>query len=149
MPLWEAIFIFSAQIGLKSAKNRVFCILFTPVVGGFEPPASPPGYAIEHMFSFTRKNRTVPTNYLLLDLMASTFSLLLAPTMVVTTEVEVEELCTNTVTRIPMMRPTTALVKIEVSPKMYPVVFPAEKKRDETKRLDRLCDFVFVILFLG
>ena len=51
--------------------------------------------------------------------------LLFAPTIVVTTDVEVEELWTRTVTRIPMMSPTIGLAKIELSPNIYPVVFPA------------------------
>ena len=42
---WGAIFVFSAKIGLKNAKNRVFCILFKPI-GGSSPPCPLPGYAI-------------------------------------------------------------------------------------------------------
>ena len=38
-----AIFVFSAKIVFKSAKNVVFCIFFTPM-GGLQPPL-PPGYA--------------------------------------------------------------------------------------------------------
>ena len=35
-----AIFVFTAKIGLKSAKNRLFCILFK-AMRGLEPPALP------------------------------------------------------------------------------------------------------------
>ena len=36
-----AIFVFSAKIGLKSAKNGMFCILFRPM-GGYSPSPPPP-----------------------------------------------------------------------------------------------------------
>ena len=41
IPMGGTIFVCSTKIGLKSAKNGVFCILFRPI-GGCSPP---PGYA--------------------------------------------------------------------------------------------------------
>ena len=38
----EAIFVFSAEISLKSAKNTVFCILFRPMGKTRVPPPPPP-----------------------------------------------------------------------------------------------------------
>ena len=40
-----AIFHFSQKIGLKSAKNKRFCILHKPMEGARAPPPPPPGYA--------------------------------------------------------------------------------------------------------
>ena len=40
IPLGGAIFVCSGKFGLKSAKSRVFCILFRPM-GGLEPPRPP------------------------------------------------------------------------------------------------------------
>ena len=36
------MFAFSAKIGLKSAKNVVFCILCMPMEGGYSLPPPPP-----------------------------------------------------------------------------------------------------------
>ena len=60
-----AIFVFNAKIGLKSAKNGVFCILFRPMGGGVSPPApfclrycssvgncSPPLQHLDHIVRF-------------------------------------------------------------------------------------------------
>ena len=42
----------------------------------------------------------------------TTLNLLSAPTIVVTMDVEVDELCTSTVTRTPIIKPVTGLFKI-------------------------------------
>ena len=52
---WGAIFVSSAKIGLKTAKNVVFCILFRP----FSSPA-PPGYATARDRDLKNKNCKMP-----------------------------------------------------------------------------------------
>lgn len=48
--------------------------------------------------------------------------------MLTTMDVEVLELCTSTVTRIPTTRPATGLDRMALSLKMSPATFPAEHK---------------------
>ena len=42
IPLGGAIFVFSAKIGRKSAKYRLFCILFRPMGSSSPPPPTAP-----------------------------------------------------------------------------------------------------------
>lgn len=48
--------------------------------------------------------------------------------MLTTMDVEVLELCTSTVTRIPTTRPATGLDRMALSLKMSPATFPEEHK---------------------
>ena len=55
MPIGGAIFVFSAKIGLKTAKNVAFCVLFRPM-GAVDPLAPlPRGYATVYYRSPRRK----------------------------------------------------------------------------------------------
>ena len=52
----RAIFAFRVKAGLKSIKNRVFCILCMPM-GGQPPPPPPPPDAPGHATTFSCENR--------------------------------------------------------------------------------------------
>ena len=55
--------------------------------------------------------------------------LLSAATMLTTIDVEVEELCTNTAARIPIIRSATGLERILLDAKASPVVFPPSNRK--------------------
>ena len=55
--------------------------------------------------------------------------LLSAATMLTTIDVVVEELCTNTVARIPTIRSATGLLRILLDGKASPAVFPPSNRR--------------------
>ena len=48
--------------------------------------------------------------------------------MLTTIDVVVEELCSNTVPRIPIIRPATGLDRISFSPNALPAALPGEQK---------------------
>ena len=59
--------------------------------------------------------------------------LLFAPTILTTIEVDVEELCTRTVTKMPIINPTTGLPR-KGPWKMSPVALPAIRRNDDDRK---------------
>ena len=67
--------------------------------------------------------------------MEEAFHLPSPATIATTIDVDVEELCTSTVTNTPIMSPATGLLRISFSEKALPAALPPNRRKAELRKL--------------